>query len=169
MITNGRVQLWPFPRVALFPCRGSAYWRRLGLSRSFFLCVDVGVRGFAFPRLSHPILFAQASRLSDCCAFSYGGNRGLWRTTCLLEDYNVSYSDAPETYEAVVETQPVERERTVKCQLAVTKGRLPGTASLPSFLKKDYQYEDDGTGVNARQLVIGDGLVVCSAWKRRSG
>ncbi len=75
---------------------------------------------------------------------------GLWRTTCFLEDYNVSFSDAPETFEAVVETQPVEKERSVKCQLAVTKGRLAGHSIIAFFPKKDYQYEDDGTGVESK-------------------
>lgn len=76
MITNGRVQLWPFLRVALFLVVGVLIWRRLGLSRSF-LCVDVGVRGFAFRVCSILFLFAQASHFSDCCAFYYGGGRRL--------------------------------------------------------------------------------------------
>ena len=172
MITNGRVQLWPFLRVALFlvvgvligdalDCRVPScvwMWAYVALLSAF-------VASYFFLH-KHPIF-------QTVVLFIMVVAGGLWRTTCFLEDYNVSFSDAPETFEAVVETQPVEKERSVKCQLAVTKGRLAGHSIIAFFPKKDYQYEDDGTGVNARQLVIGDGLVVCSRlekaeWVRRT-
>ena len=172
MITNGRVQLWPFLRVALFlvvgvligdalDCRVPScvwMWAYVALLSAF-------VASYFFLR-KHPVF-------QTVVLFIMVVAGGLWRTTCFLEDYNVSFSDAPETFEAVVETQPVEKERSVKCQLAVTKGRLAGHSIIAFFPKKDYQYEDDGTGVDARQLVIGDGLVVCSRlekaeWERRT-
>ena len=161
MITNGRVQLWPFLRVALFlvvgvligdalDCRvPSCVWMW-----TYVVLLSAFVASYFFLR-KHPIF-------QTVVLFIMVVAGGLWRTTCFLEDYNVSFSDAPESYEAVVETQPVEKERSVKCQLAVTKGRLAGHSIIAFFPKKDYQYEDDGTGVDARQLVIGDGLVVCS-------
>lgn len=120
MITNGRVQLWPFLRVALFlvvgvligdalDCRVPScvwMWAYVALLSAF-------VVSYFFLR-KHPIF-------QTVVLFIMVVAGGLWRTTCFLEDYNVSFSDAPETFEAVVETQPVEKERSVKCQLAVTK------------------------------------------------
>ncbi len=172
MITNGRIQLWPFLRVALFLVVGVLFGDALDCRVpscvwmwAYVALLSAFVASYFFLR-KHPVF-------QTVVLFIMVVAGGLWRTTCFLEDYNVSFSDAPESYEAVVETQPVEKERSVKCQLAVTKGRLAGHSIIAFFPKKDYQYEDDGTGVDARQLVIGDGLVVCSRlekaeWERRT-
>lgn len=88
MITNGRVQLWPFLRVALFlvvgvligdalDCRVPScvwMWAYVALFSAF-------VASYFFLR-KHPIF-------QTVVLFIMVVAGGLWRTTCFLEDYNV--------------------------------------------------------------------------------
>ena len=154
MITNGRIQLWPFLRVALFlvvgvligdalDCRvRSSVWMW-----TYVVLLSAFVASYFFLR-KHPIF-------QTVVLFIMVVAGGLWRTTCFLEDYNVSFSDAPETFEAVVETQPVEKERSVKCQ--------------PSFLKKTISMKTMARAWMHVSLSSAMVLWYVRAWKRRSG
>lgn len=75
MITNGRVQLWPFLRVALFLVVGVLIGDALDCR------VPSSVWMWAYVALLSAFVasyfFCASIPFSDCCAFYYGGGRRL--------------------------------------------------------------------------------------------
>lgn len=83
---------------------------------------------------------------------------GIWNVGRVEQRLDVPLNGDIETIEAVVAERPVVGQRTVRCVLAVTEGRLAGQC-ISAFFQKDSAIGD------ARQLAVGDGVIFQSRMK----
>lgn len=83
---------------------------------------------------------------------------GIWNVGRVEQRLDVPLNRDIETIEAVVAERPVVGQRTVRCVLAVTDGRLAGQC-ISAFFHKDSVIGD------ARQLAVGDGVRIVSRLK----
>ena len=149
-------QMYPFLRIAIVLVAGImtgdvlyghvpvrvVFWVLVAL-----VCVTIVVyKKSGMPRLTTSLLMIDVFVL------------GIWNVGRVEQRLDVSLNGEKETIEAVVTERPVVGQRTVRCVLAVTEGRLAGQC-ISAFFQKDSVTGD------ARQLAVGDGVRVVSQLK----
>ena len=73
---------------------------------------------------------------------------GAWRVTSYENSLRCAFTGEEEVYEAVVVSQPIKKQRSVKCELAVVSGRLAGHRLNAYFQNPN----------SLNHIVIGDGI-----------
>ncbi len=153
MIANGRLQLYPFLRLAAMLAIGIA------LADTAADTVPSWTWAAAFAALmaasavlhSHPM--AQ-SVLIFLGISAFGG----WTAARQASALTVNVYGCEERYEAVVASMPTPRGKTVRCDLLITDGRMAGKKIRASILR-----QSDGNG--AERLTVGDGIKAVSQFQ----
>lgn len=122
---NSRLQLCPFMRIAIF--------LMIGIYISDALQGIVGVYEWQclyvllVVAMAFMLRFARkAPILQTVVLFAMVVAGGAWRASYFSNDMKVELSNQIENYEAIVASSVKEKEKTVGCELIVTKGRLAG-------------------------------------------
>lgn len=153
MIANGRIQLYPVLRLVLMLAlgiiAGDALCRLCPVWCWFAAVAAVMVVALCLRR--HAV--AQSSTLLVAvfllgCALVNVERHGL----------SPVINGSVENYEAVVMTPPVQRGKTVRCEILVSKGRLAGHRVRASFLCTPRDRR-------AAALRVGDGVVAASKFE----
>lgn len=144
--------MFPLLRIALFFIVGIIVGDALEGVVGFvvwqwtFLVMLLVAVGAYFCLKEHPIL-------QTWLVFILYAVGGAWRASYYANSIDVVVKDVAEDYEAVVVTDPVDKGRSVSCQLLITNGRLVRHRIVAYFAK------NDGVGDSGRpQHFMGDGL-----------
>lgn len=165
MRTHGPLQLYPFLRIALCLIVGIllgdatadvltlAVWRWLfvGLFSILLLLYKC-----------HRSAIAQTVLLF--CVVVVGG---AWCVACYERQQWCAFSGEEEHYEAVVVAQPVEKKRSLRCELAIVSGRMAGHKVNAYFQKplSDARSAPSASSPSAAlALNVGDGIVATSVF-----
>ena len=153
MIANGRIQLYPVLRLVLMLA--------LGIIAGDALCrlCPVWCWFAAVAAVMVVALCLRRHAVAQSCTLLVA----VFLLGCALvnvERHGLSpvISGSVESYEAVVMTPPVQRGKTVRCEILVSKGRLAGHRVRASFLCTPR----DG---RAAALRVGDGVVAASKFE----
>lgn len=153
MIANGRIQLYPVLRLVLMLA--------LGIIAGDALCrlCPVWCWFAAVAAVMVVALCLRRHAVAQSCTLLVA----VFLLGCALvnvERHGLSpvINDSVENYEAVVMTPPVQRGKTVRCEILVSKGRLAGHRVRASFLCTPR----DG---RAAALRVGDGVVAASKFE----
>ena len=154
MITNGKIQLYPMLRIALFLVIGIFLGHEMAdaVVPSLWLAGLVSSVGIAFFLFRYPILQTACLLLSVSLLGAFLVSRQDARLSLSPDDDEL-------VHRAVLVSQPVERGKIVRCDLRLVEGRHAGRLVKASILRDtaDHRY---------RQLNVGDGIIVRSVLER---
>lgn len=153
MIANGRIQLYPVLRLVLMLVfgiiAGDALCRLLPVWHWFAAVAVVLLVSLCLYRhaVAQSCVLLVAVFLLGCALVN-------------MEKHSLSpvINGSAESYEAVVMTRPVQRGKTMVCELLVSKGRLAGHRVRASFLCTPHDRR-------AAALRVGDGMVAASKFE----
>ncbi len=162
MIVNGRIQSYPFFRIGMMLVGGilvadalrsvvaSVEWQWLFVGILFLSLVAW------FGLKAHPIV--QTTLL---LALLFTG--GAWRMSCYEEGLECDFTGEQEDYEAVVVAPPLEKERSFKCVLFITDGRMRGK-KVNAYFQKSVDRAVGSSETPSLGLAVGDGIKVSSVF-----
>lgn len=148
MRTNGKIQLYPCLRLALFlmagVVTGKATWPMIAWQAWAIGCAVTLVMAF----------LTRAKISQTCLAFLATALLGALVTSHELEDLRVDLPSGKIEYQAIVMSQPAEKRKTLTCDLLVTDGlgmrpRLIKATILKDTLTHHYQALRPGDGILA--------------------
>lgn len=154
MIANGRLQLYPFLRLALMLAAGIA------LADT---AADI-VPAWAWAAACAALIATSAALRSHSLARSVLVLLGIsafgaWNAARQTNTLTVTVGTCDECYEAVVASVPTPRGKTMGCDLLITRGRLAGKKIRAAILR-----QPDGNG--AERLTLGDGIKAVSLFEQ---
>lgn len=85
---------------------------------------------------------------------------GAWRVAYHEQQQRCTFSGKEEPFEAVVMAQPVENQRSFKCELTIVSGRMAGHKVYAYFQKP----LADASSAKLSALNVGDGIVATSVF-----
>ena len=152
MKVNGKVQLYPFARIALMLIAGIVVGDRF--------CGPQVVRAYALASIALLAVFFflwKRPVVQTCVLFLSIAAVGAWRTAMFVTNEQTDFGGEAGEYKAIIVSAPVPKGKTVRADALVAEGPLAGRVVRMSLLR------GSGEGVTcADSLRVGDGIAVRS-------
>ena len=155
MITNGRVQLYPFMRIVAMLIVG------IVLGDAFGGTIAIVVFGVATAVLAAASMFLWKKPICQTCVLLLAVTTlGACYTAFFVQRREVVFDGMPRLYNVVAVQRPAVRERTVSVEAVVADGEWAGRKVMVSL-----QRGTDADGWCADSVRVGDGLELCTIMK----